>query len=99
MSGSASDELFAAGDTILFDIYGVEAIYDCDRLCRVIEDRETLWLQGEESSSARTEITLSFLLSEVCPERGKVVTFGTKTYKLGKQIENDGSVAKHLVER
>ncbi len=93
------DTLLTDADPGFFDLMGKEAVYNGDEQCRVIENSDMVILQGEESVSSHNEITLSFLLSEVTPKRGKLVTLGSKTYTLGRQIENDGSVAKHLVER
>lgn len=93
------DDLVNAADPAFFDVMGKDGVYDSTTACRVIEGKEMLMLQGEESSSYHTEITLSFLASEVNPERGKLVVVGANTYKLGKQISNDGSVIQHIVEK
>lgn len=93
------DELLTDSDPGFFDLMGKDGVYDGSIACRVIESKEMLMLQGEESSSYHNEITLSFLASEVNPERGKLVVVGANTYKLGKQIVNDGSVIQHTVEK
>lgn len=92
-------DLIGETAAVCMDMFGEDATYDVATPCRVIIDDETVILRGEESTSARTETTLSFLLSEVAPERGKLVATAAKTYKLGKQIANDGALAQHLVER
>lgn len=96
---SQFDDIISAADPGFFDVFGDDAIFDGSVPCRVIEDAETVWLETEESSSSRIEVTLSFLLSEVSPERGKLVSIGANTYRLGKQVYNDGSIARHLVEK
>lgn len=92
-------DLVARMDEAIFGRLAVDAVYGESTPCRVIEKSETLWLQGEESTSARTETTLSFRRSEVNPERGGLVTIGAKTYRLGKQVSQDSSMVSHLVER
>ncbi|RBP74106.1 hypothetical protein [Marinobacter nauticus] len=67
--------------------------------CRVIVDTETIWLEGEESSSSREQTTLAFLLSEVNPVRGKVVVVKGVSYELGRRISTTDTEAVHLVAR
>ena len=67
--------------------------------CQVIVDTETLWLEGEESTSAREQVSLSFLVAEVNPVRGQTVTVNGTTYQLGQRVKTTAEEAVHLVSR
>ncbi len=67
--------------------------------CQVVVDTETLWLEGEESTSARDQVTVSFLLAEVNPVRGQTVTVSGTTYELGQRVKTTATEAVHLVSR
>ncbi|SFM71400.1 hypothetical protein [Marinobacter pelagius] len=94
---SAEDALSSAQ----FKHFADDGYYDgsAEPNCRVIVDTETLWLQGEESTSAREQVSLSFLLSEVNPQRGKIVIVGGKSYKLGQRVKTTANEAVHLVSK
>lgn len=70
-----------------------------DRGCSVIVDSETVWIEGEESTSARDQVTLSFWLSELNPVRGNTVIVKGKTYELGQRVKTTDTEAVHLVSR
>ncbi len=70
-----------------------------DIACRVVVDTETVWLEGEESTSARDQVSLSFLLAEVNPVRGQTVEVNGKVYKLGQRVKTTSKEAVHLVSR
>jgi len=82
-----------------FADHGVYRDDSSDIECRVVVDVETLWIEGEESSSAREQVTLSFLLSQVNPVRGKVVVVNGKSYELGQRLKTTAKEAVHLVSR
>lgn len=67
--------------------------------CRVIVDTETIWLEGEESSSAREQVTVTFELADVNPARGKTVVVNGTTYELGARLKTTTTEAVHLVSR
>lgn len=82
-----------------FKHFADDGLYDGTTECRVVVDTETVLLQGEESTSARDQVTLSFLLSEVVPVRGKVVVVNGKAYKLGQRVKTTTVEAVHLVSK
>ncbi len=94
---SLFDDADAALTAAQFRHFSDEGIYDGTILCRVIVDTETLWLQGEESTSARDQTSIAFRLSEVNPVRGKIVVVDGRAYKLGQRVKTTTLEAHHLV--
>lgn len=93
------DEAEACLSSEQFDHFADLGIYAGEIECLVIIDSETVLLEGEESTSAREQETVAFLLSEVNPQRGQHVVVGCKTYKLGQRIKTTKREAVHLVAR
>ncbi|MDX1816114.1 MAG: hypothetical protein R3180_00240 [Marinobacter sp.] len=94
---SLFDDSAAALTSAQFKHFADDAVYDSDVICRVIVDTQTLWLQGEESTSARDQTSIAFRLSEVNPVRGKIVVVDGRAYKLGQRIKTTTLEAHHLV--
>ncbi len=96
---SLFDDAEGALSSAQFEHFADDGVYAGTTECRVVVDSETLLLEGEESTSAREQVTVAFLLAEVNPQRGQVVVVGGKSYKLGQRIKTTKREAVHLVAR